>query len=237
MNRLYEISNQGDVMLSFNGPVSVNGHNYAPNEPCLFLENVLVKFNYYETDALAKAQGNVVSYQHLIPRTITLSETSLTTKICDLMLARKENTLSVRRRIVAMGNDDCIYLSEGIDAERPIFVYNKDGSKVEGYSYDPEFQCLNGTFDATQKFVIYYYAKSQGDQYGLESESLPYMNMQITLKGNTDKQAGKTILYFPAVVMNAVPVFAGTYGSVLSVPLTFDVVNKNYGGKPQVVFN
>ena len=234
MNKLYEISNQGDVVLSFNVPVTLDGYTYAANEPCLFLENVMVRFNYLEKDASSTARGNVVAFQELIPSSIALSETSLTTKICDLVLSRASSPMQIQRRAQVMGNEDGLYLTEEIITSKPVFIYNNKGQKV-GYDRLEE-NFIAGQFDPSQKYVVYYYVDAQGEQYGLESSSLPYMNMQITLQGNTDKQRAKTVMYFPCVVLNAVPVFAGTYGSVLSVPLTFDVIDKSWG-KPQVVFN
>lgn len=236
MNRLYEVSNQGDVMLSFNVPVSVNGYDYAPNEPCLFLEDVLVKFNYHELDSASKAQGNIMSYQQLVPATITLSNVALTTKICDLILSEPSEPISVQHRMRVLGNEDALYVTTDIDTSKPIFIYDAKGNAVKDYG-EIAGSIIYGNFDLSQKYTVYYYGLAQqGDQYGLDGSSLPYMNMQIILKGNVDKRTSTTILRFPKVVLNAIPVFLGTYGSVLQVPLVFDVIKDRFGGKPQVVF-
>lgn len=231
MGKLYETGGQADVLISFKAPITINGRTYSEGEPYLYLSEVTYNFKFDEVDSSSEAGRNLIKFHRICPSAIALTDMALTDKICDLVLGRMEtSSLPYMKRWSAKGNEDCIILPDE-PVEEGLYIY-ESGNPVD---YDRiEGNVIYGAFDLEKTYVIFYSSTVNGDVYSMEKTTMPYMSMQIIVKGNANKASARTLLLFPTVALNSVPVFGTSYSDIMKVPLVFDVINRGPG--PVVLF-
>ena len=222
MGKLYETGGQADILLSFKTQVTIAGRTYAANEPYMYLSDVNYDFRFKETDSAAETRANLIKFHQIVPSAVALTDLPLSSKICDLILERqKENSISCMKRWKAKGNGSTLILPDE-PADGKVYIY-ENGEVVEFDSIDGNI--IHGNFDFEKDYVIFYSGKVEGDVYGLEHASLPYMSMQIMIKGNTNKTSSRTVLILPTVVLNSTPIFGTSYNDIMKVPLVFEVIS------------
>lgn len=223
MNKVYEFSNVGDVLIKTSVPMTIGGREYAANEPYTILKDVEVRFVYDNTTSTASAKQLAIAAQQAIPAQINITPTALTQKICDLVLTNiVENSLLQTKQEIIYATNNTLFLSEA-PATQEVFVYDQTMQKITDITLNGN-EAISESFNDNEPYLVFYSTNIAAKVFNLEVPHYPYFSLEITIKGNVDKSAGKLHFNFPATSLISVPRFDINKQNLLNVPFVFAVI-------------
>lgn len=224
MNNVYEYGGIADVLLRFKIEKEVGGVHYAANEPYTFLKDVTIQFQYEQTNAQSNARKPVFATNDGRPLQLIINGVPLTQKIANLVLTNSKNTSYMRTRRERVICDSNGKLNLCYESNGEIFVYNTNMERVtDNYSPNEEY------------LVFYQQEVEQGDKYSFEVPFYPYFELDIFMKGNTNKITNDIYMHFDAASLASVPNFNIMSGGILNTPLVFNLIYVNQE-EPIIVF-
>lgn len=224
MNNVYEYGGIADVLLRFKVEKEVGGVHYAANEPYTFLKDVTIQFQYEQTNAQSNARKPVFATNDGRPLQLIINGVPLTQKIANLVLTSDKNSSYMRtrrERVICDTNGD---LQLRYESFGDIFVYDKNMERIiDNYTPNEEY------------LVFYQQEVKQGDKYSFEVPFYPYFELDIFMKGNTNKITNDIYMHFDAASLASVPNFNIVNGGILNTPLVFNLIYVNQE-EPIIVF-
>lgn len=230
-NDIYEFGGIADILIKFKIDKEVNGMTYQAGEPYTFLKDVNINFVYQQQDSLATAKKNVLSSNSGRPTQIVVNNVPFTQKIADLMLTRDKTTMynRARRETVCCDKQGQIMLTHQPN-NNTIFIYDNNFNKIQVNEVE---ECIvYGDFIQDTNYLVFYQELATGNKYSFEIPFYPYFEVDIFMKGNTNKITNGVYMHFDALSLVSVPNFNIISGGMLNTPLVFNVI---YQGHPEPI--
>ena len=221
MNNIYEFGGVADVLLRFKTEQTICGKKYAAGEPYALIKNIYVSFNYDEKTSTQGAKKPLLSAREARPDQISLSRVPLTQKIANLVLTSNAGANYTRTRMESVNCYVEGELETNYESVGEVFVYDEDMNRVECEAKD---NMVYGDFEMDKKYSVFYKSEAVGDIYQFEVPYYPYMELEIFMKGNTNKISNDVYMNFNAVSLVSVPDFNIYEGGILNTPLVFNIV-------------
>lgn len=231
-NSLIEIGSKANVILRFKSATKINGINYAANEPYLFLKDVNTIISYTNLDKTGTTDLTVIANSDIKPRTVAIGGFSFSRKVASLLACFQGKNINYSPTLfktlpAEKGEEDLegtIFLTEDIDIESPLFVYNSDFETVE-FTYDTAENTLNSAdFNNGEEYLVSFSSVKSGTKYDLNKPHIPYMSLEIQGIGNIDKVKKEVMMYFDKVSLNSVIDFTFIQDDIINVPLQFNII-------------
>ena len=221
---LMEFGGQATVILRAITDFTVNDLEYYKDDVVFLLENVTLDFSYLEKSSDVRVgKQNHLFYDERHINTITIGEASLTSEYLRLFCT-KVNTFYNRTHIedvhITQGN---LFLTKKI-TEKEIYILNHGK-----YQVNIDEQYNSASLEAADlledgNYTILYQENIQQDVYDINnSNSIPYLSMEIIGQGNLDKEDSKIYFFIPKVSLLNRPDFSLTR-RVTAQNLTFKVI-------------
>lgn len=224
MNNVYEYGGIADVLLRSKIEKEIGGVHYAANEPYTFLKDVTIQFQYEQTNAQNSGRKPIFAANNGRPFQLVINGVPLTQKIANLVLTNDRNTTykrTRRERIVCNENGELNLCYESVGE---IFVYNANMERVLD------------NFTPHEEYLVFYQQEiAYGDKYSFEVPLYPYFELDVFMKGNTNKIANDIYMHFDAASLASVPNFNIVSGGILNTPLVFNLIYVNQE-EPIIVF-
>lgn len=234
MNKIYEFGGVADLLLRFSIEKEIDGVHYAANEPYTFLKDVNIQFNYDHNVKEIGGKTSTISVRDGRPKQLIIGGVALTQKIAHLIMTSlpDKNYLRTRRERIVCYKDG-ILVSNYSPQSGSIFAYDSSGDRI-AVTHSDNTQIF-GDFKCNVEYLIFYEQESAGDKYSFEIPHYPYFELDIFMKGNTNKISNDLYMHFNAVSLVAVPNLNITSGGILQTPLVFDIIYARQE-EPIVVF-
>ena len=233
-NNIYEFGGIANVLIRCKTAQTICGKSYKPHEPYTLLKDVYVNYTYEQKDSMSAAKKPVLSANSGRPTQITISKVPLTQKIANLVLTADDNSFYNKTRMETV---NCLTNGELFVNYKPIdgtlYVYDQEMNLIEGVVLQE--QTIHGAFVADSKYMVFYEELAAGDKYTFEIPYYPYFEIDVFIKGNTNKISNDVFMHFDAVSLVAVPNFNIYEGGILNTPLVFNVIY-THQEEPFVVF-
>lgn len=233
-NNIYEFGGIANILIRCKTAQTICGKSYKPHEPYTLLKDVYVNYTYEQKDSASNAKKPVLSANSGRPTQITVSKVPLSQKVANLVLTADDNSFYKKTH---MENVNCLVEGELFVNYRPIaetlFVYDEAMNLIEGVS--AQDQTIHGTFTKGEKYLVFYEELAAGNKYSFEIPYYPYFEVDVFIKGNTNKISNDVFMHFDAVSLAAVPNFNIYEGGILNTPLVFNVIYAHQE-EPFVVF-
>ena len=233
MNKIYEFGGVADLLLRFSIEKEIDGVHYAANEPYTFLKDVNIQFNYDHNIKETGGKTSTISTRDGRPKQLVIGGVALTQKIAHLIMTSSEDKTYARtrrERVICNGTHLRLNYMPDINS---IFVYDKEGRKINIQSISDNIVC--GNFNHNEEYLVFYTQQATGDKYSFEIPHYPYFELDIFMKGNTNKISNDLYMHFNAASLVAVPNLNITSGGILQTPLVFDIIYARQE-EPIVVF-
>ena len=233
MNNIYEFGGVADVLLRFRTAQTVCGKTYEAGEPYALIKNIYVSFNYDEKTTTQSGKRPVLSARNARPDQISLSRVPLSQKIANLVLTSSADAKYTRTRMESISCYEEGELETNYAVADSIFVYDEDMNRID--DIEVKDTIVVGPFELNKKYSVFYKTEAIGDKYQFEVPYYPYMELEIFMKGNTNKISNDVYMNFNAVSLVSVPDFNIYEGGILNTPLVFNVVYAHQE-EPFIVF-
>lgn len=222
MNNLYEFGGSCDVIIRCNSERTIGGKVYQANEPYTILENVYCSLQYKNITSDIGTKNNVIATRDGLPDFVNITNVTLTDKI-NCLIAEKIQPQTIGCVYYGEAYDNVIYLPE-IPIVKSIFIYYKN-NKIENYTVEQDK--ILGEFVDGEEYLIFYEKISQHACFDFSTPHYGYFTLEIIGKGNQDKISDQVYIKLPAVSLMSVPVFDLVNGSVLNMPMQFQIIHQN----------
>lgn len=235
MNKIYEYGSSLDIYIRAKNPIATGNKNYEQDEVCLVLRDVGVQFNYATNSTDVK--GTVPIYKGAtdsFPQSVTTSYLPLTSELSSFLFETSEPAYAIQEIEQRTTNGaGKIILRKQPSTTKPIFVYEQ-GNKVEDWEYDAASNIVRG-LAANTTYTLHYFVESDGAVCSLRERFLPYFEVELVGKGNTDKLTSTAHLIIPAAKIDSTPNLIFIDNGQLSVQLTFNIIYKGQD-VPHIIF-
>jgi hypothetical protein len=158
------------------------------------------------------------------PLQLVINGVPLTQKIANLVLTSDKQTSYKRTRRERVICDKDGKLNLCYESTGDIFVYNKNMERIMD------------NFVPNEEYLVFYQQDViHGDKYSFEIPFYPYFELDIFMKGNTNKITNDIYMHFDAASLASVPNFNIVNGGILNTPLVFNLIYANQE-EPIIVF-
>lgn len=232
MDQLFEFGSAVNIVLRTKSEITIAGKTYKAGQIYTILEKVGVSFNYTPTSTSSSAKKPVYNgTTQSLPQSVTTQYLPLKAKLADLMLQRSSKCKIQKIETRFSDSEGQIILRQ--PAEDGLEVLCRD-NKVDNYVYDAATHTITG-LSPQEPYTIYYLTTSQKEGYSLEQNFLPYFEVELVGKGNTDKTTNTVHIILPSVKIDFDPDFVFIDDGQIGTRLTFNIIYQNQG-TPVMVF-
>lgn len=235
-NRLYEYGEIADILIKFKTDKIIDGISYKAGMVYTVLKDIQLQLDYEQTNSNTNGVKPVISTRSGRPYRIIITSIPLTKKICNLMLSptEKEYTYTKREIITCWKNGELNLTNNPINDE--IFAYEDETCKNIDVSLSDKPDIIYGDFIQDKSYLVFYKQLKNGDSYNFETPHFGYFELEVFIKGNTNKITNNVFMHFDAASLVGVPNFNILNGGLLNTPLVFDIIYANQK-EPLIVFD
>lgn len=231
-NNIYEYGGIADVLIKCKTKTIIGDVEYKAHEPYTFLKDVSVNFDYGKSASDITVKRPIISIIDGAPHTIRIGSVPLTQKIANLMLTpAQQNYSRARRELIFCNNAGELCINYA--AQRDVFVYDDSFNQIHVTEFTPNI--IYGDFVQDVQYLVFYVEECVGNKYSLQTPSYPYFEIDIFMKGNTNKITNDVYMHFDAVSVISTPNLNINGGGILSAPLTFSIIYAHQE-EPIIVF-
>lgn len=235
MNQIYEYGSSLDIYVRAKNPITIGDKHYDQDEVCLVLRDVGVQFNFAANSTEMKSIVPV--YKGVVdgfPQSITTSYIPLTSVLSNFLFEAPEAAQFVQKieKRTANSAGKIMLLGQPVEC-KPMFVYGAKG-KEKGWNYDATTKSIiNLTPDTA--YSLHYFTELNGTAHSLRERFLPYFEIEMVGKGNTNKFTSAAHLIVPTVKIDSSPNLIFVDDGQLSIQLTFNIIYKGQN-EPYMIF-
>ena len=231
-NNIYEYGGIADVLIKCKTQTTIGSVVYQEHEPYTFLKDVSVNFDYGKSTSDITVKRPIISTIDGAPHSIRIGSVPLTEKVANLILTPAElNYMRARREFIFCNTAGELYTNYEICSN--VFVYDGAFNRVQINEFTPGI--IYGNFNKDEQYLVFYTESCRGNKYSLQTPSYPYFEIDIFMKGNTNKVTNDVYMHFDAVSVISTPNLNINGGGILSAPLTFSIIYAHQE-EPIIVF-
>jgi hypothetical protein len=233
-NSIIEMGSKVDVIISFRKQTTINGKDYAPFEPYLFLKDVKALLKYKELNKRGPTRENTLNVNFADIDTLILSDITFSKKIASLYVDYIGPILDQQqRKFVSLTCYDgdpnaAIYMNEDFDIAEGYYIYDSDFTKVEDAIYDGGSNSFSSpSFTASEEYLVSFSSGWSGEKYSLKQNMQPLLHIGIQGRGNIDKEGKKVLINIDKASLNSALSFNFIPGDKINSPLDFVVMKSD----------
>jgi hypothetical protein len=238
-NAVIEVGSKVDIIIRFNSTATINGKQYAAEEPFLLLKEVNANIIYDANSKTSRINPNqLMAFSDAAPRGISIRGYSLSRKILGLIASYAAENVSYQKTTFKTMVADrpselepgLIFLTEEIPVDSTFFVYDSEFNSVEA-TYVSEMNALESlSFVDGNFYLVSFSPEYFGTKFTMKKPCVPYMSLEIQGKGNINKIKKDYIVKLSKVSLESVLDLSLVYNGSINVPLDFAILqdSENY---------
>ena len=184
INQVFAFGSTVNVLIRCKTAMTINGQNYAANEPYTLLNNVNVSFDYGDNRSdINVHNGSLLAYKTDYPEELYIDNVTLTDKISQLLFKINNNTSEVS--IYTKDCSDNFYIEMNA---KDIFLY-KNNNLITDYTYNAaDGNIVINNYDTTATYLLFYSYNISQASYDLTSPDFSYFTLELFGTGNKTKE-------------------------------------------------
>ena len=222
MNNIYEFGGVCDVIIRCNSDRIIGNRTYKANHPYAILRDDNVNIQYRNKTSEGIATKNILSFREGLPDLVSITNVTLTDKVCNLISTKKKEKAVITKYYNAPVDRGLIYLPE-TPINDNIYIYHGNTLIEEWRRNEDKI----GIDDSYEKVLVFYEVEVDDHSFNFDVPEYGYFSLDIIGKGNMEKKSQDIFIKFPAVSLVSVPVFNMVNGTILYAPLQFTCIHKN----------
>lgn len=227
-NKLIEMGGLATVILKVRTPFCLNGKEYEVGDILTIFEDAIAMIDYNTSsreENLKIKNTNLFNYYSYQINLIDLSSISLTTEMMNLFSKYNADSFTIPNIEISAASDGNLYPLKTPDKLKPAKIISTNVllEHQQGLLY-------NEFLEDNKEYSFLYYSTQDGDYFELGSNNrdhMPYLSMEIIVKGNIDKKTSYTYLFFDKVDLEDLPTLDVVDGSTNKIRLRFKVLDGN----------